>query len=132
VTVQLYCDTLDQYLYYLDHGASAVSPSSDIKPKVMLIFVHQVAPRFINSLVEVIASSIDNISSSNVHPSQSIPPSLISGVQTPEMIQRHFRSILVHIQRRKYATVEGVNREIDSKWDEVDVTSACLKMGIGR
>ena len=24
VTVQLYCDTLDQYLYYLDRGAPAV------------------------------------------------------------------------------------------------------------
>lgn len=27
VTVQLYCDTLDQYLYYFDRGAPAVSPS---------------------------------------------------------------------------------------------------------
>ena len=25
VTVQLYCDTLDKYLYYLDRGAPAVS-----------------------------------------------------------------------------------------------------------
>lgn len=25
VTVQLYCDALDQYLFYLDHKASAVS-----------------------------------------------------------------------------------------------------------
>jgi hypothetical protein len=25
VTVQLYCDTLDQYVYYFDRGASAVS-----------------------------------------------------------------------------------------------------------
>jgi hypothetical protein len=25
VTVQLYCDTLDQYLYYFDRGAPAVS-----------------------------------------------------------------------------------------------------------
>ncbi len=25
VTTQLYCDTLDQYLYYLDHGATEVS-----------------------------------------------------------------------------------------------------------
>ncbi|KAF7797789.1 hypothetical protein EIP86_008991 [Pleurotus ostreatoroseus] len=26
VTVQLYCDTLDRYLYYLDHGAPAILP----------------------------------------------------------------------------------------------------------
>lgn len=25
ITIQLYCDTLDQYLYYLDRGAPAVS-----------------------------------------------------------------------------------------------------------
>ena len=132
MTVQLYCDTLDQYLYYLDHGASAVSPSSDNKSELMLIFIHQVAPKFVNSLVELIASSIDNISSSDVHPSQRAPPSLISGVCTPEMVQRHFRSTLAHIQRRKYVAAEGVNHEIDSKWDEVDVISACLKMGIRR
>ena len=24
ITIQLYCDTLDQYLYYLDRGAPAV------------------------------------------------------------------------------------------------------------
>ncbi|KAJ7231437.1 vacuolar protein sorting-associated protein 35, partial [Mycena haematopus] len=56
VTVQLYCDTLDQYLYYLDRGAPAV------------------APKFVNSLVELIASSIDNISSPDMHPSQRAPP----------------------------------------------------------
>lgn len=27
VTVQLYCDTLDHYLYYFDKGAPAVRPS---------------------------------------------------------------------------------------------------------
>ncbi|KAF9446777.1 vacuolar protein sorting-associated protein 35 [Macrolepiota fuliginosa MF-IS2] len=114
VTVQLYCDTLDQYLYYLDRGTPAV------------------APKFVNSLVELITSSIDNISSPDVHPSQRAPPGLIEGVQTPEMITRHFRNTLVHIQRRKNATGEGVNPEVDSKWDDVDVVGACLKMGVGR
>ncbi|KAI6022229.1 vacuolar protein sorting-associated protein 35 [Pisolithus microcarpus] len=42
VTIQLYCrsETLDQYLYYFDHGAPAI------------------APKYIISLVELIASSI--------------------------------------------------------------------------
>jgi len=128
----LYCDTLDQYLYYLDHGASAVSPSSDSKTNVILIFIYQVAPKFVNSLVELITSSIDNISSSDVHSSQRAPLSLAEGGQTLEMVQKHFRSTLVHIQRRKNVAVEGANREIDLKWDEVDVIGACLKMGIGR
>jgi len=131
VTVQLYCDTLDQYLYYLDHGASTVSLSSNNKHEVMLI-THQVVPKFVNSLVELITSSIDKISSSDIHPSQCAPFSLIEGVCTPSMIQRHFRNTLAHIQCRKNVTAEGVVPEFNLKWDKVDVVSACLKMGIGR
>jgi Vacuolar protein sorting-associated protein 35 len=33
VTVQLYCDTLDQYLYYFDRGAPAVSSPPKKKQK---------------------------------------------------------------------------------------------------
>ncbi|KAH9487244.1 Vacuolar protein sorting-associated protein 35 [Psilocybe cubensis] len=113
VTVQLYCDALDQYLYYLDRGAPAV------------------APKFVNSLVELITSSIDNISSPDVHPSQRAPPGLIEGTQTPEMITKHFRNTLLYIQRRKYAASEGTGT-VDSRWDEVDVVGALLKMGISR
>ncbi|KAF7437326.1 Vacuolar protein sorting-associated protein 35 [Pleurotus ostreatus] len=109
VTVQLYCDTLDQYLYYLDHGAPAV------------------APKFVNSLVELITSSVDAISSPDVHPSQRAPPGLLEGVQTPEMITRHFRNTLLHIQRRKKTSSEGT---AGGHWAEVDVVGALLKMGI--
>ncbi|KAJ2926654.1 hypothetical protein H1R20_g10426, partial [Candolleomyces eurysporus] len=113
VTVQLYCDTLDQYLYYLDRGAPAL------------------APKFVNSLVELITSSIDNISSPDVHPSQRAPPGLIENVQSPEMITRHFRNTLVHIQSRKNAAIEG-DAGVDPRWDDVDVVGAVLKMNIGR
>ncbi|KAJ7074424.1 vacuolar protein sorting-associated protein 35 [Mycena amicta] len=109
VTVQLYCDTLDHYLYYLDRGAPAV------------------APKFVNSLVELITSSIDNIASPDIHPSQRAPPGLVEGVQTPEMITRHFRNTLSYIQRRKNAVTEGA---ADSRWHEVDVVGALLKMGM--
>ncbi|KAJ3524791.1 hypothetical protein NMY22_g10851 [Coprinellus aureogranulatus] len=119
VTVQLYCDTLDQYLYYLDRGAPAL------------------APKFVNSLVELITSSIDNISSPDVHPSQRAPPGLLEGVQTPEMITRHFRNTLVHIQAKKNAAAEAAESgaglsEVERRWEEVDVVGAMLKMGIGR
>ncbi|KAF9466893.1 vacuolar protein sorting-associated protein 35 [Collybia nuda] len=113
VTVQLYCDALDHYLYYFDRGAPAV------------------AAKFVNSLVELITSSIDNISSPDVHPSQRAPPGLIEGVQTPEMITRHFRNTLYHIQRRKNASFEG-DAPTDTRWDDVDVAGALLKMGIAR
>ncbi|KAG6916919.1 hypothetical protein DXG01_004680 [Tephrocybe rancida] len=113
VTVQLYCDTLDQYLYYFERGAPAV------------------APKFINSLVELITSSIDNISSADVHPSQRAPPGLIEGVQTPEMITRHFRNTLGYINRKKNASFDS-SVAADTRWDDVDVVGALLKMGIGR
>ncbi|KAF5376900.1 hypothetical protein D9615_007207 [Tricholomella constricta] len=115
VTVQLYCDTLDQYLYYFERGAPAV------------------APKFINSLVELITSSVDNIASPDVHPSQRAPPGLVEGVQTPEMISRHFRNTLAYINRRKNASYDGEgNSPVDTRWDDVDVVGALLKMGIGR
>jgi vacuolar protein sorting-associated protein 35 len=108
VTVQLYIDALNQYLYYLDRG------------------VADVAPKYVNSLVELITSSIDNISSPDVHPSQRAPPGLIEGVQTPEMIGKHFRNTLGFIQMKKEAG--GAK----GRWEEVDVVGALLKMGIGR
>ncbi|KIJ58735.1 hypothetical protein HYDPIDRAFT_119299 [Hydnomerulius pinastri MD-312] len=107
VTVQLYCDTLDQYLYYFDRGAPAV------------------APKFIVSLVELITSSIDTISSpassaSYLHPSQRI-----EGVASPEMIQRHFRNTLQYIHSKKISENPG-------RYSEVEIIGAFLKMGITR
>jgi len=107
VTVQLYCDTLEQYLYYFDRKAPAI------------------APKFIVSLVELIVSSIDTISSpasssSHLHPSQRI-----EGVASPDMIQRHFRNTLQYIHSKKTSDKPG-------RYDEVDVVGAFLKMGITR
>lgn len=132
VTVQLYCDTLDQYLFYLDRGAPAVSNSYHPLKSQALFISPKVAAKFVNSLVELITSSIDNISSPDIHPSQFAPPGLIEGVQTPEMISRHFRNTLIYIQQRKNAAIEGVKPEVNSRWSEVDVVGAYLKMGIGR
>ncbi|KAI0638882.1 vacuolar protein sorting-associated protein 35 [Trametes polyzona] len=116
ITIQLYCDTLDQYLYYLDRGAPAVTP------------------KFVNSLVELITASIDNIASPDVHPSQRAPPGLLEGVQTPEMITRHFRNTLVYIQSKKAAAAAaaeaGTAGEAEARWDDVDVVGATIKMGI--
>ncbi|OCH94222.1 vacuolar protein sorting-associated protein 35 [Obba rivulosa] len=109
VTVQLYCDTLDQYLFYLDRGAEAVTP------------------KFVNSLVELITSAIDNIASPDVHPSQRAPPGLLEGVQTPDMISRHFRNTLMYIQTKKLQAGDAGG----SRWDDVDVVGALLKMGLG-
>ena len=81
--------------------------------------------------MELITSSIDNISSPDVHPSQRAPPGLIEGVQTPEMITRHFRNTLIYIQRRKTTSLDG-SGPADTRWEDVDVVGALLKMGISR
>ncbi|KAI0717512.1 vacuolar protein sorting-associated protein 35 [Cerioporus squamosus] len=116
ITIQLYCDTLDQYLYYLDRGAPAITP------------------KFVNSLVELITSSIDSIASPDVHPSQRAPPGLLEGVQTPEMINRHFRNTLMYIQTKKAAAAAAAETAsastTDLRWDDVDIVGAMLKMGI--
>ncbi|KAH7884051.1 vacuolar protein sorting-associated protein 35 [Phlebopus sp. FC_14] len=107
VTVQLYCETLDQYLYYFDHGAPAI------------------APKFIVSLVELIASSIDTISSPSSSSSYLHPSQRIEGVASPEMITRHFRNTLSYIYSKKTSESPG-------RYDEVDIVGALLKMEITR
>jgi vacuolar protein sorting-associated protein 35 len=84
-------------------------------------------PKFVNSLVELVTASIDTINTPDVHPSQRAPAGLLEGVQTPEMITRHFRSTLLHIQAKK-AAAEGT---IGTRWDDVDIVGALLKMGLG-
>ncbi|KAH9982074.1 vacuolar protein sorting-associated protein 35 [Lactifluus volemus] len=101
VTIQLYVDTLDQYLFFLDRGATAVMP------------------KFVNSLVELITASIDNVSTPDVHPSQRAPAGLLEGVQTPDMITRHFRNTLLYIQAKKVAA-EGTP---GTRWDDVDIVA---------
>ncbi|KAG8758426.1 Vacuolar protein sorting-associated protein 35 [Serendipita sp. 396] len=106
VTVQLYCDALDQYLYYMDHG------------------VTEVTPKFVNSLVELISSNIDSISNIDIHPTLRAPPGLIEGVQAPEMIQRHFRNTLAHIRTRKASAAQ------ESPWQQVSIVGALLKFNL--
>lgn len=68
-----------------------------------------------------------------MHPSQRAPPGLVEGVQTPDMIARHFRNTLAYIQRRKNQAQGGAEAgAADPRWEEVDVVGACLKMGIAR
>jgi vacuolar protein sorting-associated protein 35 len=83
-------------------------------------------PKYINSLVELITASIDNIGTPDVHPAQRAPPGLLEGVQTPEIITRHFRNTLLYIQAKKVGA-EGM----PGTWNDVDIVGALLKMGLG-
>ena len=77
--------------------------------------------------MELITASIDNIATPDVYPAQRAPPGLLEGVQTPEMITRHFRNTLLYIQAKKVAAESIPN----IRWNDVDIVGALLKVGLG-
>ncbi|GAA5990386.1 hypothetical protein JCM10908_007348 [Rhodotorula pacifica] len=132
-SVQLYCDALDQYLYYFERGVDAISA------------------KHINSLVELISSNLDSLppppaapSPNPSHPHFIAPhtayaPStlggatsgLIEGVNTPEAVIRHFKNTLRYIDGRKDGANEQTNEEVMRLYADVDVTGVLLKLGAG-
>ncbi|BGO95275.1 hypothetical protein NBRC10512_003038 [Rhodotorula toruloides] len=131
-SVQLYCDALDQYLYYFERGVEAISA------------------KHINSLVELISSNLDSLpplppapSPNPAHPSHAphttYAPStlggatsgLIEGVNTPEAVTRHFRNTLLYINGRKDGANEQTTEEVTRLYQDVDVTGVLLKYGAG-
>lgn len=132
-SVQLYCDALDQYLYYFERGVDAISA------------------KHINSLVELISSNLDSLpppppapSPNPTHPHFMAPhtayaPStlggatsgLIEGVNTPEAVIRHFKNTLRYIDGRKDGANEQTNEEVMRLYADVDVTGVLLKLGAG-
>ncbi|WVO17904.1 tubulin beta chain [Cryptococcus depauperatus] len=109
-SVQLYVDALDRYIYYFEQGVEAVTP------------------KYVNSLVELITSNIDSVHGGDVHPS-SAGRGLVEGVNTGEMIVRHFRNTLIYIQgRQRQSQRELENTEVEGEgdkkkvdWEAVDV-----------
>lgn len=81
--------------------------------------------KYVNSLVELITSNIDLIASNDAYSSSRVPPGLVEGVQTSDMIRRHFKNTLIHIQNRK----ESGGKE-GADWDQIDIVGALLKMGL--
>ncbi|GAA5960942.1 hypothetical protein JCM3765_007549 [Sporobolomyces pararoseus] len=114
-SVQLYCDALDQYLYYFERGVEAISA------------------KHINSLVELITSNLDSLplppssssSSSNPPTTTNTQPSFerhsapsTSGGATSGLIEvfgnpresvlNHFKNSLLYIQGRKLGRGQGL------------------------
>ncbi|GAA6009377.1 retromer subunit VPS35 [Rhodotorula paludigena] len=127
-SVQLYCDALDQYLYYFERGVESISA------------------KHINSLVELISSNLDTLptppSAPSPNPSHAAPhpayaPStlggatsgLIEGVNTPEAVVRHFVNSLRFIAGRKDGRNEHTTEEIMRLYADVEVQGTLLKYG---
>ena len=86
--------------------------------------------KYVNSLVELITSNIDLISTSESYPGARPPPGLVEGVNTADMITRHFKNTLIHIRGRKESA--GDAGETGADWDQIDIVGALLKMGLSR
>jgi len=133
-SVQLYCDALDQYLYYFEHGVESISA------------------KHINSLVELISSNLDSLppppaGAPSPNPSSqqrggpaphtAYAPStiggatsgLIEGVNTPEAVARHFLATLRYIHSRKDGANEATTEDIMRLYEDVDVAGVLLKLG---
>ncbi|GAA5930686.1 retromer subunit VPS35 [Sporobolomyces koalae] len=143
-SVQLYCDALDQYLYYFERGVDAISA------------------KHINSLVELITSNLDSLPPSTPNPNQNAiqhqqferhPPStsgatsgLIEGLNTPEAVLKHFKNSLNYIQGRKLGrgpelalshngtsaagSGGGEVEQIQKLYRDVEVQGVLLKLGV--
>ncbi|KAH8918389.1 vacuolar protein sorting-associated protein 35 [Atractiella rhizophila] len=121
-SIQLYCDALDQYLYYFEHQVETVSS------------------RHINSLVELISSNIDSIASPSPENEISIQPSfqgggatsgLVEGVNTIEATVAHFRNTLAYIASRKEALKHGSvanGEEIQRAFEEVEIEGVAERL----
>lgn len=100
-TVEIFCSALDQYLYYFEQQVEAV------------------APKYINSLVELISNGLDSLMTAEADgahgggaaggaaPTTSHPAIVGGGFlelpTTPDSCLRHFRSQLQYIKTRKEA-----------------------------
>ncbi|KAJ1028039.1 hypothetical protein NDA13_003489 [Ustilago tritici] len=90
-TVEIFCSALDQYLYYFEQRVEAV------------------APKYINSLVELISNGLDSLMSSEADGGSTTHPAIVGGgflelPTTPDSCLRHFRSQLQYIKTRKEAS----------------------------
>jgi len=106
ISLQLYCDALDQYLYYFERG------------------VEEVTSKYVNTILELIVNQIDVASSPDLHPTARAPPGLVEGVQAPDMIIRHFCSTLDYARFKKHEGLDSI------KWMSIDIAGALIKMGM--
>ncbi|SYW75425.1 related to vacuolar protein-sorting protein VPS35 [Ustilago bromivora] len=124
-TVEIFCSALDQYLYYFEQRVEAV------------------APKYINSLVELISNGLDSLMSSEADGGATTHPAIVGGgflelPTTPDSCLRHFRSQLQYIKTRKEASALALGntnaRESGASsgpdWGAVQIGPSLTKFGL--
>lgn len=137
-TVALYVDALDQYIYYFERQVEAVSEIQGKNPdKARRADVGklQITPKHINSLIELISGNIDNLHSSDVHPtaSNATNSEITEGPLSPDAVIQHFRSTLAYLHSRKESAIVANGIEFNGlgkSFNEVDLVGSLIKMGL--
>lgn len=133
-TVEIFCSALDQYLYYFEQQVEAV------------------APKYINSLVELISNGLDSLMTSETDGTHGAAgggapptshPAIVGGgflelPTTPDSCLRHFRSQLQYIKTRKEAAALALaNAATDADagsggpdWGAVQIGPSLTKFGL--
>ncbi|SOV02304.1 related to vacuolar protein-sorting protein VPS35 [Ustilago sp. UG-2017a] len=124
-TVEIFCSALDQYLYYFEQRVEAV------------------APKYINSLVELILNGLDSLMSSEADGGATTHPAIVGGGflelrTTPDSCLRHFRSQLQYIKTRKEASALALGNTNAGEsgassgpdWGAVQIGPSLTKFGL--
>ncbi len=125
-TVEIFCSALDQYLYYFEQQVEAV------------------APKYINSLVELISNGLDSLMAEPDAGAPASHPAIVGGgflemPTTPDSCLRHFRAQLQYIKTRKDAAalVLANANPADSEtpnngpdWGAVHISPSLTKFGL--
>ncbi|KAJ1020030.1 hypothetical protein NDA16_004310 [Ustilago loliicola] len=139
-TVEIFCSALDQYLYYFEQQVEAV------------------APKYINSLVELVSNGLDSLMTAEADGAHggggggggapvTSHPAIVGGgflelPTTPDSCLRHFRSQLQYIRTRKEAAALALaNAATDSAgaagsggsgpdWGAVQIGPSLTKFGL--
>ncbi|GAC72487.1 membrane coat complex Retromer, subunit VPS35 [Moesziomyces antarcticus T-34] len=125
-TVEIFCSALDQYLYFFEQQVEAV------------------APKYINSLVELISNGLDSLMAEPDAGAPASHPAIVGGgflemPTTPDSCLRHFRAQLQYIKTRKEAAAlvlananpaDGDTPNNGPDWGAVHISPILAKFGL--
>lgn len=125
-TVEIFCSALDQYLYFFEQQVEAV------------------APKYINSLVELISNGLDSLMAEPDAGAPASHPAIVGGgflemPTTPDSCLRHFRAQLQYIKTRKEAAAlvlananpaDGDTPNNGPDWGAVHISPSLAKFGL--
>ena len=103
VTVDIFCNALDKYLYYYELGVDSVTP------------------RYINSLVHLITKGLEKHVNDDT---MRMPHGLVEAQLQPDATRRHFVDQLRYIQAKQEAAAQLEQPNGGPDWASVDINAS--------